>query len=69
MKPKLICQECGGCGELVDDIIDMGDNDSGPITFPVYVMCGWCKGKGTVTKKVRGVWLRMKKEERKNHTP
>lgn len=62
-KHGLICQECGGCGEEIDDSIDFG-NDVQPIIFHIYQPCGWCEGIGKVTKKVRGLWLRCKKEEK-----
>ena len=59
---RLLCQECGGCGEVLEDQIDFGGDDCGPILFSIYASCGWCKGKGTVTPKVRGLWLSWKKE-------
>lgn len=54
---KLICQECGGAGGETEPILDDG---SGP-----WFECGWCKGTGFITPKLRGLWLRMKKKEKK----
>ena len=54
-KNGLICQECGGSGELLYDRIDWHN---------LYEICGWCEGTGKVTRWIRGVWLRMKKEEK-----
>lgn len=51
----LVCQECRGAGGEVDPVLDDG---SGP-----FNSCGWCEGTGKVTKWLRGLWLRMKREE------
>jgi len=56
MKKSLPCQECGGYGEYVEEYIDK---------YPRYETCGFCKGIGKVSPKIRGLWLQMKKEEKK----
>ena len=53
MSYKLICQECGGAGDLEDDYI---------AGYALYVGCGWCEGTGYQTPWMRGDWLRYKKE-------
>jgi hypothetical protein len=53
---KLICQECGGNGGWKEIILDDG-------TGPWYD-CGWCQGTGLVTPYARGIWLRLKKQDK-----
>ena len=53
----LVCQECGGGGELLYDRIDWHD---------LYEVCSWCEGTGKVTRWRRGIWLRLKKEDKKD---
>jgi len=50
---KLLCQECGGGGDITDD--NIGGYDVG-------YSCGYCKGKGYLSAKQRGEWLRHQKE-------
>jgi len=52
----LVCQECGGGGELLYDRFDW---------YNLYEVCGWCEGTGKVTRWRRGAWLRLKKLEKK----
>ena len=52
----LLCQECGGSGEVVEERYSFGD---------YCLRCGWCEGTGMVTKWARGQWLRLKKQEKK----
>ena len=56
-KSGLMCQECGGYGKYVEDYLDTG---VGPI--PRYEQCGWCEGTGLVTPRLRGLWLKYKRE-------
>ena len=51
----LPCQECGGRG------CDGYDSDYGPAE-----PCGFCETTGLVTKWMRGVWLRWKREEKRS---
>ena len=60
---RLVCQECGGAGTYINDSIDMG-SETGPIMFHITDTCGWCNGKGTLSPKERGLWLRYKKQEK-----
>ena len=56
-KPRLTCQECHGVGgeeETID--IELG----GP-----WVECGFCEGTGLLTPHMRGVWLGIKRAEKK----
>ena len=48
----VLCQECRGKGQYVDEYI----ND-----WPVYVGCGWCEGTGRILKFTRGRWLTHKR--------
>ena len=50
----LWCQECRGAGGEVVPILDDG---TGPTEY-----CGWCEGTGKVTRWIRGMWLRSKRE-------
>lgn len=52
----LVCQDCGGAGGYKEVILDDG---SGP-----WFECGWCEGTGKVTRWLRGLWLRCKREEK-----
>ena len=54
MSKELICQECGGGGGWIEIILEDG---TGP-----KEICGWCDGTGIVTPAIRGEWLRLKKE-------
>jgi hypothetical protein len=49
----LTCQECGGSGSIVDDVID---------GYRIRFDCGWCEGTGKVTRHLRGQWLRDKRK-------
>ena len=53
----LTCQECGGEGGEIEDILHF---DMGP-----WVSCGFCEGTGLVTRHMRGQWLRWKKEDKR----
>ena len=64
VKNNLICQECGGQGKYINDSIDMGGDDVGPIVFHIYEPCGWCDGTGLLNPQRRGEWLRYKKENK-----
>ena len=52
----LPCQDCGGRGGEYDypGGIELGG---------MWEECGWCKGTGKVTRHVRGLWLKTKREE------
>ena len=53
----LVCQDCGGAGGEVDVLFDgMGPWDP----------CGWCEGTGKVTRWLRGRYLRMKRDEKRD---
>ena len=56
MPKKLICQDCGGSGGEIEVVCDDG-------TGPWYD-CGWCNGTGYMTPWERGMWLRMKREQK-----
>lgn len=49
---KLMCQECGGGGEYVEEYID---------GYARYEHCGWCEGTGLVTPWLRGQWLKWRR--------
>ena len=51
----LTCQDCGGMGGEVEDILGYGQ---GP-----WYECGWCLGTGRVTRWLRGQWLKYKRED------
>ena len=53
----LVCQDCGGGGGEVVPLPGMWGQ--GP-----WEECGWCEGTGLVTPRIRGEWLRMKKDEK-----
>lgn len=55
-----ICQECGGMGDYVEDMISYGEG-----CVPLYYPCGFCEGTGLVTRWMRGQWLRWKKQEKR----
>lgn len=58
MPHPLVCQECGGRGGWTETIsLELG----GP-----WYECGWCLGLGYVTPHIRGIWLNMKKEEKRS---
>jgi len=57
MPKKLICQECGGSGKVIDDYVEW---------YPIYLHCGWCNGTGLLTPWLRGQWLKYKREEKRN---
>jgi DnaJ-class molecular chaperone len=54
-EPKLICQECRGIGEIIEDRIEW---------YEISRPCGFCNGSGYLTNEIRGLWLRIKKEEK-----
>lgn len=58
----LMCQECGGSGEVVEDRVDFGDDWCGSIMFDIRRSCGYCEGTGRVTRWMRGAWLRDMRE-------
>ena len=64
----LTCQECGGFGQYVEDVLDFGDYDVGSIPCEVHAPCGWCEGTGKVTRHTRGLWLRVKRSEKRYRT-
>lgn len=53
---KLLCQECCGHGEVLEEII---------LGHRRYAQCGWCQGSGYVSPTIRGVWLREQREIKK----
>ena len=53
VKKRFTCQECGGRGEIVDDVID---------GYSIFVHCGFCDGTGDITAERRGIWLNYKKQ-------
>ena len=59
----LMCQECGGSGQVVDDVVDFGDASVGSIPFEITGECFWCEGTGKITRRTRGLWLRCKQED------
>ena len=64
MLHPLHCMECGGSGKELVDSIDFGD-DSVSIIQSIYDDCGWCNGIGLMTPHERGMWLTMKREEKR----
>ena len=54
----LLCQECRGAGEVVNDY-----HDNGVGLEPIYIECGWCIGTGKITRWARGQWLKYKRME------
>jgi len=52
-KKLFTCQECGGGGDIVDDVVD---------GYSIFVHCGFCDGTGYVTATRRGEWLNYKKQ-------
>uniref|UniRef100_A0A6M3LA58 Uncharacterized protein n=1 Tax=viral metagenome TaxID=1070528 RepID=A0A6M3LA58_9ZZZZ len=52
----LVCQDCGGRGEHFEDYV---------AGHALYSPCGWCEGTGHMLPWQRGLWLRMKKEEKR----
>lgn len=56
---SMLCMECSGEGGCYDDAYNYGYN--GP-----WSECHWCFGTGYVTRWDRGLWLRLKKEEKRN---
>ncbi len=55
------CMDCRGRGGWREPILDDG---SGP-----WYECGWCEGTGYMTRHARGLWLSMKKEEKRRQRP
>ena len=55
---KLLCQDCGGAGGWVEAVLDDG---SGP-----FYQCGFCEGFGLVTPHMRGLWLKFKREDKRD---
>ena len=53
-KPRLTCQDCGGAGGYTEPVLDDG---SGP-----WFDCGWCEGTGLVTPRIRGLWLKSRRQ-------
>ena len=54
-KPRLMCQECRGRGEIREDVI---------AEHTLWTTCGFCLGTGYVTAWHRHLWLRYAKEEK-----
>ena len=48
---SLPCQACRGWGGEAEPVLD---DSTGP-----WLECGWCEGTGSVTKWLRGLWLRI----------
>ena len=65
----LTCQECGGAGQVVDDIVDFGDAGVGSIPYEILGACGWCEGTGKVTRHGRGLWLRDRRDTKRHRRP
>ena len=59
-KEGLLCQECQGGGEVIEDYLDTGI--TGCYEY-IYGMCGWCQGIGLIHRWVRGQWLKYKRQE------
>lgn len=59
-KPQLTCQECGGSGGEVQQILECG---SGP-----WEECGWCEGTGLMDNWARAEWLGWRKELKQTAT-
>ena len=55
---NLTCQECRGDGGWKETILDDG---SGP-----WFGCGYCEGTGRITPWLRGMWLKFKRQEKRN---
>ena len=53
--PHLHCMECGGRGGGIEIV----DPELGGPWWP----CEYCEGTGLMTPYLRGVWLRMKRDE------
>jgi hypothetical protein len=53
----LPCQACRGRGGETDVILDDG---TGP-----WDECGWCEGEGLTTRWLRGMWLRYRRQEKR----
>ena len=60
---RLICQECGGAGGKIDQVLDYDGFLSGP-----WESCGWCEGTGYVTPWLRGLWLRFQQKRKENES-
>ena len=56
----LPCQECRGRGGYEEVILE----GRGP-----WYDCGFCYGTGQTTRWLKGVWLRMMREEKRKRTP
>lgn len=54
---KHTCQDCGGVGGYTDVILDDG---TGP-----WEPCGFCNGTGRMTSRMRGIWLTLKRYEKR----
>lgn len=46
----LMCQACSGSGKWYESILSYHD---------LPMMCTWCEGTGKVTRRIRGLWLRL----------
>lgn len=53
---SLLCQECGGRGDWHEDTI---------AGYALRVACEWCEGTGRMLPWHRGLWLRLKREEKR----
>ena len=51
LKPRLVCQECGGAGAFHG----FGEPRE---------ECGWCEGTGYVDAWRRGYWMRIRRADR-----
>jgi hypothetical protein len=53
----MVCQDCGGRG------CSGYDSDYGPAE-----PCGWCETTGMVTRWLRGLWLRVVRDEKRKRS-
>jgi len=65
MPRKLVCQECGGSGQVWYDCVWAG----GIIDYALAASCSMCNGTGLLTPHDRGWWLRWKREEKRGILP
>lgn len=56
-KPNLVCQDCRGRG---GETYIIAPEIGGP-----WEECNWCEGTGCVTPHQRGIWLRMKRAQKR----
>ena len=50
------CQDCNGMGG--EKVVVLEDSGEGP-----FEECGWCLGTGRTTKRLREIWLGIKRTE------